>query len=180
MARILTPEGAVVPSGTQGELQLFGPQVVPGYWRNLGATNSSIPDGNLRTGDVAIMDEQGWVCLVDRLKGQINVAEFKVWSREVEDVLYEHPSVLEVAVIEEKDEYRGETVVAYVSLKSGQTVVEQEFVDFARARLAAHKYPRRVPIIEDLPKTPTAKIRRRDLRDSKMISPVKAEEAPSS
>jgi long-chain acyl-CoA synthetase len=102
---------------------------------------------------------------VDRLKDQINVSGFKVWPREVEDTLYEHPAVLEVAVVGEPDEYRGEVVVAYVSLGEGRTATEEELIAYARGRLAAYKAPRRVHLVPELPKTQTGKIRRNVLRD---------------
>jgi long-chain acyl-CoA synthetase len=166
-ARIVNAEGEAVQPGAEGELELSGPQVIAGYWHNDEATRQTMPGGRLRTGDVAIMDESGWVYLVDRLKDLINVSGFKVWPREVEDVLYEHPSVLEAAVVGEPDEYRGETVVAYVSLKNGAVANESELVDFAKERLAAYKYPRIVHVIDHLPKTLTGKIRRRELRESR-------------
>lgn len=163
-ARVVDPEGRPVPYGEQGELELSGPQVVPGYWGRPEVTELTMPKGRLRTGDVAVIDEQGWVYLVDRLKDQINVSGYKVWPREVEDALYEHPSVLEAAVVGRPDEYRGETVVAYVSLKSGLSATEEELIAFSRDRLAAYKCPRRVHFIADLPKTQTGKIRRAELR----------------
>ena len=165
VARILGDNGAPVPPGTQGELELSGPQIIPGYWNNPEASNHAMPGGRLRTGDVAIMDERGWVYLVDRLKDQINVSGYKVWPREVEDVLYEHPAVHEAAVVGQPDEYRGETVVAFVSLKTGTSATEQELIAFTKERLAAYKYPRVVHIIGDLPKTQTGKIRRCEVRD---------------
>lgn len=165
-ARIIGPAGATVAPGTQGELELSGPQIVPGYWNNTEASVHAMPDGRLRTGDVAIMDEHGWVYLVDRLKDLINVSGFKVWPREVEDALYEHPAVREAAVVGEPDEYRGETVVAYVSLKSGASATAPELIAFTKERLAAYKYPRAVHIVVDLPKTQTGKIRRRELREA--------------
>ena len=127
----MDPEGNAVPAGEQGELELTGPAVVPGYWNNPEATASTMPGGRLRAGDVAILDEQGWVYLVDRLKDQINVSGYKVWPREVEDTLYAHPAVLEVAVVGEPDEYRGEVVVAYVSLAEGRTATPEELIAFA-------------------------------------------------
>jgi len=163
-ARIVDPDGNLLPPGEQGELELAGPQVVPGYWRNSAATAATMPGGRLRTGDGAIMDEDGWIYLVDRLKDQINVSGYKVWPREVEDALYEHPAVREAAVVGEPDDYRGETVVAYVSLGAGATATPEELIAFARERLAAYKAPRRVVVIEDLPKTQTGKIRRNVLR----------------
>ncbi|MFD7885830.1 class I adenylate-forming enzyme family protein [Streptomyces bauhiniae] len=163
-ARVVDPHGDPVPPGDQGELELSGPQVVPGYWGNPGATEQTMSGGRLRTGDVAVIDEQGWVYLVDRLKDQINVSGYKVWPREVEDALYEHPAVYEAAVVGEPDDYRGETVVAYVSLKSGLSLTQEELIVFARDRLAAYKCPRRIHFIADLPKTQTGKIRRAELR----------------
>lgn len=165
VARIIGVDGVQVPPNTQGELELSGPQIIPGYWNNLEASNHTMPGGRLRTGDVAIMDARGWVYLVDRLKDQINVSGFKVWPREVEDVLYEHPAVHEAAVVGEPDEYRGETVVAFVSLKSGTSATAQELIAFTKDRLAAYKYPRVIHFLDDLPKTQTGKIRRRELRD---------------
>ena len=164
-ARIIDPDGNPLLAGEQGELELSGPQIVPGYWNNPEATEHTMPGGRLRTGDVAIMDEDGWVYIVDRLKDQINVSGYKVWPREVEDILYEHPDVFEAAVVGAPDEYRGETVVAYVTVRAGSNVTAQEIIDFAKSRLAAYKYPREVHIIDDLPKTQTGKIRRRALRD---------------
>lgn len=162
--RVIDETGEPVEPGTEGELELTGPQIIPGYWRNPEETSQTLPGGHLHTGDAAIMDSDGWVYLVDRLKDQINVSGFKVWPREVEDVLYEHPAVLEAAVIGRPDDYRGETVAAYVSIKSGQTVEPDELIEFVRGRLAAYKAPRQMNIIKDLPKTPTGKIRRNILR----------------
>ena len=165
-ARIIDAEGNPLPAGEQGELELSGPQIVPGYWNNPDATARTMPGGRLRTGDVATMDESGWVYIVDRMKDQINVSGYKVWPREVEDVLYEHPAVYEAAVVGMPDAYRGETVVAYVSLKPGRTATEEELIAFTKERLAAYKYPRSVYVIDDLPKTQTGKIRRRELRET--------------
>jgi len=95
----------------------------------------------------------------------INAAGYKVWPREVEDVLYGHPAVREAAVVGVPDEYRGETVKAYVSLKPGATVTEEELATFCRQQLAAYKYPRSIQLVDDLPKTTTGKILRRELRD---------------
>ena len=165
-ARVVDPNGNPVPFGVQGELELTGQQVIPGYWNQPEATEQTLPRGRLRTGDGAIIDERGWVYLVDRLKDQINSSGYKVWPREVEDVLYEHPAVHEAAVVGQPDDYRGERVVAYVSLRAGATVTPDELIGFARDRLAAYKAPRDVHLIDDLPKTQTGKIRRRVLRDA--------------
>ncbi|MEV5641593.1 AMP-binding protein [Streptomyces flaveolus] len=170
-ARVVDLHGDPVPSGEQGELELSGPQVVPGYWDKPEATRRTMPEGRLRTGDVAVIDEQGWVYLVDRLKDQINVSGYKVWPREVEDALYEHPSVLEAAVVGQPDAYRGETVVAYVSLKAGLNATAEELIAFTRERLAAYKCPRTIHFLADLPKTQSGKIRRAELRGTGATEP---------
>jgi long-chain acyl-CoA synthetase len=165
VVRILGEDGAELPPGEVGEIVTSGPQVVPGYWGKPEATAESLPGGELRTGDVGFMDEQGWFYLVDRKKDMINAAGYKVWPREVEDVLYGHPAVREAAVVGVPDEYRGESVKAFVSLKPGSSVTPEEVIAFARERMAAYKYPRTVEIVEELPKTTTGKILRRELRD---------------
>jgi long-chain acyl-CoA synthetase len=111
------------------------------------------------------MDEGGWFYLVDRKKDQINAAGYKVWPREVEDVLYEHPAVREAAVVGVADRYRGESVKAFVALKAGRAAEPEELIAFCRERLAAYKYPRQVEVLDALPKTATGKILRRELRD---------------
>ena len=165
-AEVVGPDDRPVPPGDQGELVLAGPQIVSGYWRNEEATASTIPGGRLHTGDVAVMDADGWVYLVDRLKDQINSSGYKVWPREVEDALYEHDAVFEAAVVGLADEYRGEKVVAFVSLKAGCTATSDELAAFAGERLAAYKRPAEVHVVGELPKTQTGKIRRRELRDA--------------
>ena len=161
---VIDATGAQQPPGVEGELVFRAPQVVPGYWRNPEATAHTLPGGDLRTGDVAVMDSDGWIYLVDRIKDQINTSGFKVWPREVEDVLYEHPAVFEAAVVGLPDEYRGEMVAAYVSLREGASASEKELSEFARQRLAAYKSPRRVVILPTLHKTATGKIQRAVLR----------------
>ncbi len=165
VVRILDEEGNEAPVGEIGEICTSGPQVVSGYWNKPEATEESIPGGELRTGDVGFMDEQGWFYLVDRKKDMINAAGYKVWPREVEDVLYGHPAVREVAVVGVPDEYRGETVKAYVSIKPGQEISEKELIGWSKEQLAAYKYPRSVEFVDELPKTTTGKILRRELRD---------------
>jgi long-chain acyl-CoA synthetase len=156
-----------MPPGHEGELVLRGPSIVRGYWQKPEETASAIVDGRFHTGDVAKIDEQGWCYIVDRKKDLINVSGFKVWPRDVEDVLYQHPAVREAAVVGVPDSYRGETVKAFVSLSEpfkGQTTPE-ELMLFCKERLAAYKYPRIVEIIDEVPKTVTGKLLRRELRD---------------
>jgi long-chain acyl-CoA synthetase len=156
--------GSMPPPGEAGEIVIAGPQVVPGYWGKPGETEHALPGGNLHTGDVGIMDSHGWFYIVDRRKDQINAAGYKVWPREVEDVLYEHPAVREAAVVGVPDPYRGETVAAFVSLIPGTQATPEELTTFAKDRLAAYKYPRHIEILDELPKTVSGKILRRTLR----------------
>ncbi|WP_438294667.1 class I adenylate-forming enzyme family protein [Streptomyces sp. HUAS TT7] len=164
VVRIVDLEGNEVPFGEQGEIVVRGPQVVPGYWRRPDATAEAFPDGELRTGDVGFMDRDGWLYVVDRMKDMINASGFKVWPREVEDVLYTHPAVREAAVVGIPDAYRGESIKAYVSLRPGAEADPAELAAYCKERLAAYKYPREVEILAELPKTTSGKILRRELR----------------
>ncbi|GAB7107308.1 hypothetical protein JCM4814A_56220 [Streptomyces phaeofaciens JCM 4814] len=164
VVRIVDEQGAEVPFGEQGEIVVRGPQVVPGYWRRPDATAETFPGGELRTGDIGFMDERGWLYVVDRKKDMINASGFKVWPREVEDVLYTHPAVREAAVVGVPDGYRGETVKAYISLRPGADTDAGTLAAYCKDRLAAYKYPRQVEILPDLPKTASGKILRRELR----------------
>ncbi|MAU82571.1 AMP-binding protein [Gordonia sp. Z-3] len=166
VVRVVGEDGEDLPVGEVGEFVTSGPQVVKGYWNKPDKTAESIPGGALKTGDVGFMDSDGWFYVVDRKKDMINASGYKVWPREVEDVLYTHPAVREAAVIGVPDEYRGETVKAYVSLQDGATVDTAELVEFCKEQMAAYKYPREVEIVCELPKTVTGKILRRELRDA--------------
>jgi long-chain acyl-CoA synthetase len=159
--------GEVLPPGEVGELIIKGPMVVPGYWEKPEETENAIRDGWLYTGDVAKIDEDDWFYLVDRKKDLINVSGYKVWPRDVEDVLYQHPAVKEACVIGVPDSYRGETVKGYVVLRRAidQPPTEKDLIEFCKTRMAAYKYPRQMDIVEELPKTLSGKILRRELRD---------------
>jgi long-chain acyl-CoA synthetase len=165
VARILGDDGREAPVGQAGEIVISGPQVIPGYWNRPEESAAALPGGELRTGDVGLMDADGWFYLVDRKKDMINAAGYKVWPREVEDVLYAHPAVREAAVVGIPDPYRGETVKAFVSLHPGAAVTPEELIRYGRENMAAYKYPRHVEILDELPKTTTGKILRRQLRD---------------
>ncbi|MGV9670234.1 MULTISPECIES: class I adenylate-forming enzyme family protein [unclassified Gordonia (in: high G+C Gram-positive bacteria)] len=166
VVRVVDETGNDVAPGEVGEFVTSGPQVVAGYWNKPEATASSIPGGALHTGDVGFMDSDGWFYLVDRKKDMINASGYKVWPREVEDVLYTHPAVREAAVVGVPDDYRGETVKAYVSLREGESVDPDDLIAFCKEQMAAYKYPRTVEIVGELPKTVTGKILRRELRDN--------------
>jgi len=163
-ARIITEQGQDAAPGETGEIVIHGPQITPGYWNNPQATQEAMFEGGLRTGDVGFMDAQGWFYLVDRKKDMINAGGYKVWPREVEDVLYTHPAVREAAVVGVPDDYRGETVKAVVSLKPGHNATPEEIIAHCKAHMAAYKYPRQVQVLDELPKTVTGKILRRALR----------------
>jgi long-chain acyl-CoA synthetase len=165
-ARVIDEAGAELPPGQAGELVVGGPQVVPGYWDDPAETAIAFgPDGALRTGDVAVIDADGWAYIVDRKKDLINASGYKVWPREVEDGLLAHPAVREAAVVGVPDGYRGETVKAYVSLRAGEAVSADDLIAYCRERMAAYKYPRSIVVLDDLPKSATGKILRRVLRD---------------
>jgi long-chain acyl-CoA synthetase len=152
-----------------GEIVDSGPIVVPGYWQQPAETKKAIRDGWLYTGDVGKMDADGWFYVVDRKKDLIIASGYKVWPRDVEDVIYQHPAVKEAAVVGIPDAYRGETVKAYVALKQGEedSVKPEDIIAFCKQRLAAYKYPREVEIVSEIPKTLTGKILRRMLRQKK-------------
>jgi long-chain acyl-CoA synthetase len=165
IVRVVDENGDDVAPGETGEFVTSGPQVVPGYWQKPEETEHAIPGGELHTGDVGFMDEAGWFYVVDRRKDLINASGYKVWPREVEDVLYGHPAVREAAVVGVPDPYRGETVKAFVSLKPGRSATPDDLIAFCKNQMAAYKYPREVQLVDELPKTVTGKILRRELRD---------------
>ncbi|WP_373807754.1 class I adenylate-forming enzyme family protein, partial [Delftia acidovorans] len=164
VVRIIDDQHREAAPGEIGEIVSAGPQIMSGYWNLPEATADAMFEGGLRTGDVGFMDERGWFYLVDRKKDMINAAGYKVWPREVEDVLYTHPAVREAAVIGVPDDYRGETVKAVVSLKAGRQAAPEELIAHCKAHMAAYKVPRIVELREELPKTVTGKILRRQLR----------------
>jgi long-chain acyl-CoA synthetase len=163
-SRIVGDDGSTLPPGEIGEIAISGPQIIPGYWNKPEQTAEKIIDGELRTGDVGLMDENGWFYLVDRKSDMIIASGYKVWPREVEDVLQTHPAVREAAVIGIPHEYRGESVKAYVSLHGGATADPDEIIAYCKERMAAYKYPRSLEIIDELPKNVAGKILRRELR----------------
>ncbi len=165
VVRIAGDDGQDLPLGEVGEIVAEGPQVVAGYWNKPDETAANLPGGALKSGDVGFMNTEGWVFIVDRKKDMINASGYKVWPREVEDVLAEHPAVREAAVVGVPDEKRGETVKAFVSVKPGSTVTPEELIAHCKERMAAYKYPRNVVLMDELPKTVTGKILRRELRD---------------
>lgn len=161
---IVGDDGLPVPAGSQGEIVVAGPQVAAGYWNKADETTEAFRPDGMYTGDVGVMDEQGWVYVVDRKKDLVVVSGYKVWPRDVEDVLYRHPAVREAAVVGKPDDYRGETLHAFISVRAGQTVTQEELKAWCRELLSAYKVPTEYFFVEELPKTPTGKILRRSLR----------------
>lgn len=160
------PERFLGPN-EDGELAVRGPQVMLGYWKRDDETGMVLRDGWLLTGDIARMDEDGFFFIVDRKKDMIDVGGFKVYPREVEEVLFEHQAVKEAAVFGVPDEYKGEAVRAHVVLKEERRgkVTESEIIEFCSQRLAKYKVPKSMVFVDDLPKTLVGKVLRRKLRE---------------
>lgn len=159
-------DGAVLPAGPDhvGEIVIRGHNVMKGYYKNPEATAEAIRDGWFHTGDLGYQDDEGYFFVVDRLKDLVIRGGYNVYPREVEEVLYEHPAVAEAAVVGRPDERFGEEVVGFVALRPGAAATPAEIQAFCRERLAAYKYPREVQVLEALPKGPTGKILKRELR----------------
>jgi long-chain acyl-CoA synthetase len=151
------------PAGEPGELAIKGPQVMRGYWNRPEESAQVLRDGWLLTGDLALMDDEGYFQIVDRKKDLIIAGGFNVYPREVEEVLYEHPKVEEVSVVGVPDSYLGEVVKAFVVLRPGEEATTEEIRSFAKERLAAYKVPRVVEFRDELPKTLIGKVLRRAL-----------------
>jgi long-chain acyl-CoA synthetase len=162
--RLVDEHGAVSASGQVGEIAIRGENIMKGYWRRPQATAETIPDGWLRTGDLAIVDEDGYYFIVDRKKDLIIRGGYNVYPREIEEVLYGHPAVASAAVIGIKHQDLGEEVGAAVELRPGASVGVEELRDFVKERVAAYKYPRHVWVVDGLPLGPTGKILRREVR----------------
>ena len=161
--RVIDEDGKEVEDGTVGEIAIRGDNVMKGYWDNPEATAEAIPDGWFRTGDMATRDEEGYYTIVDRKKDMILRGGMNVYPREVEEVIYTHPDVLEVAVVAIPDELLGEQVGAAVALREGSTATPEDIIEFTKERIAAYKYPRVVWVVPELPKGPTGKILRREV-----------------
>ena len=166
-AAIVNPEtGEFLPPGGHGEIVVRGPQVMAGYWNRPDETAKVLrDDGWLRTGDLGYMSDDGYFTIEDRAKDLIIAGGFNVFPREVDEVLYAHPKVLEAAVVGVPDEYRGETVRAYIVVKPGEHLTTQELDAFCKERLAAYKVPKQYEFRDTLPKTLVGKVLRRTLRE---------------
>jgi len=162
--RVVDADSKDVAAGEVGEIAIRGHNVMKGYWGRPEATAEAIPDGWFRTGDLARTDEDGYFFIVDRKKEMIIRGGYNVYPREIEEALYEHPAVGEVAVIGIPDSSLGEEVGAAVALKPGSVATPDELRAFVKERVAAYKYPRQVWLVDELPKGPTGKILRRSVK----------------
>lgn len=163
-ARIVDESGVECPQGTPGEIVLQSEAVMSGYWNNSAATIEALRDGWLHTGDIGVVDEDGYHYLVDRKKDVIISGGENIYSREVEDAVYQHTAVAEVAVIGIPDAKWGETVRAVVVLKPGATATENDIVEHCRTLIAGYKRPRSVVFVEALPKLASGKINKPEIR----------------
>ncbi len=161
--RLVDGDGKDVPPGEVGEIAIRGHNVMKGYWRRPEATAEAIPDGWFRSGDLARMDDDGYFFIVDRKKELIIRGGYNVYPREIEEVLYEHPAVLEAAVVGIPDPALGEEVGAAVVLKPGAVDTVEDLRAYVKSQVAAYKYPRRVWLLDALPKGPTGKILKREI-----------------
>jgi long-chain acyl-CoA synthetase len=161
--KVVDDEGHDLPAGQVGEIVIRGHNLMKGYWNRPDATTEAIRDGWFHTGDLAQVDEDGYFFIVDRKKDMIIRGGYNVYPREIEEVLYEHPAVREVAVVGVPHDELGEEVGAAVALKEGTEATPEELRDHVKAQVAAYKYPRHVWLVDDLPKGPTGKILKREI-----------------
>ncbi len=162
--KVVDDEGAEVAQGDVGEIVIRGHNIMKGYWNRPDATEETIRDGWLHSGDLGNIDEDGYFFIVDRKKDMIIRGGYNVYPREIEEVLYEHPAVREAAVLGVPHDEYGEEVAAAVALKDGAEASPEELRDFVKEQVAAYKYPRQIWFVEDLPKGPTGKILKREIQ----------------
>ncbi len=153
-----------MPAGQPGEILIKGPQVTSGYYKMPDETEKAVKDGWLLTGDIGQIDEDGYFFIVDRKKDMIIAGGYNIYPRDIDEVLFEHPKVLEACAIGVPDSYRGETVKAYVVLKPGEQMKAEEVIEYCKTKLAKYKVPTQVEFIDTLPKSNVGKILRKELR----------------
>jgi acyl-CoA synthetase (AMP-forming)/AMP-acid ligase II len=162
---VLNSEGEVLPFGQVGEICIKSPATMVGYWKLPEATANTLVDGWLRTGDIGYFDEEGYLYVCDRVKDMIKSGGENIYPTEIENVLYEYPTVAEVAVIGVPDQRWGEAVKALVVLKAGMDATEQDVINFARGKLANFKLPKSIEFTQSLPRTPVGKLQKGKLRE---------------
>lgn len=163
--KVVDPDGDPVAVGEVGEILVRGPQLFAGYWNNPAATEEGIDEGWLHTGDAGSLDEDGYLYVQDRIKDMIVTGGENVYPREVEDVLFEHPAVADVAVIGVPHDTWGEAVKAVVVLREGAAATEDELIDFCRDKIGGFKRPRSVDFIAEMPRNPSGKVLKKELRE---------------
>ena len=154
-----------VAMGDEGEICASGPQVMKGYWNRPEETESAFIGDFFRTGDVAVMDADGFFYIVDRIKDLIICSGYNVYPRRIEEVLYEHPAVEEVTVIGIPDEYRGEAPKAFVKLVAGGQATEAELIEFTAKKLSKIELPAKIEFRDELPKTMIGKLSKKELKE---------------
>jgi long-chain acyl-CoA synthetase len=164
--RLVGDDGEDVVAGDPGEIWVRGQNVFAGYWEDPEATGRVLVDGWLRTGDVAVADDDGYLSLVDRKKDLVIVSGFNVYPAEVEDVLLAHAEIADAAVIGIPNARTGEAVAAWIVLEPGSAVTAEEVRSYASAHLARYKVPSTVQIVDRLPRNEAGKLLRRELRVS--------------
>ena len=166
LARVVDPEsGETLPAQEVGELAIQGPQVMSGYWNMPEETEQVLREGWLYTGDMAVMDEEGFFAIVDRKKDLIISAGMNIYPREVEEVLHQHPKVVEAAVLGVPSKVREEIAKAFIVLEEGEELTKQEIIKFCQDKLAKYKVPKQIEIVEELPKSALGKVLKRVLKD---------------
>ncbi len=162
-----------MPPGESGELIIKGPQVTSGYYKMPEETPLSLRDGWLYTGDIGKMDEEGYFYIVDRKKDMVIAGGFNIYPREIDEVLFEHPKILEACAVGIPDAYRGETIKAFVVLKPGEKLTAEEVIQFCQQKLAKYKVPKTVEFLDSLPKSGVGKVLRKELRTMEMAKTKK-------
>jgi long-chain acyl-CoA synthetase len=153
-----------LPVGEAGEILIKGPQVTNGYYKMPDETAKTLQDGWLYTGDIGKMDEEGYFYIVDRKKDMVIAGGYNIYPREIDEVLFEHPKILEACAVGIPDPYRGETIKAFVVLKPGETLTGEEVIKYCAEKLAKYKVPKSVEFMTALPKSGVGKILRKELR----------------
>jgi len=157
-----------VPAGEPGELLIKSPLVMKEYWDNPEKTAEELKDGWLHTGDIVTQDEDGYLFVVDRKKDMVIAGGYNIYPRDIDEVLYQHPKVMDAVAVGVPDEYRGETIKAFIVLKEGETATDKEIIDFCKEKLAIYKVPKIVEFRDDIPKSAVGKILRRELREEEI------------
>ncbi|HEA47419.1 MAG TPA: long-chain fatty acid--CoA ligase, partial [bacterium] len=163
---VVDDQGRSLKRGEVGELVVKGPNVMRGYYNLPRETEETLKRGWLYTGDLAKMDDEGYIYIVDRKKDMIIVRGLNVYPREVEEVLYSHPAIAEAAVVGVKDRTKGEVPKAFLALKEGKSISKKEIIKYCQEKLASYKVPHKIEFRKELPKTSTGKILKRALKES--------------